>query len=42
MSAINLKFGTKKIKGGQVEDRTLMTWNGNFLPHIEQAKQVGA
>jgi cyanate lyase len=38
MSAIDLKFGTKTIKGGQVEDRAVMNWNGKFSPHIEQAK----
>jgi cyanate lyase len=26
----------EKIKGDKGEDRLLMTWNGKFLPHIEQ------
>lgn len=38
MSAIDFKFTIQKIKGSQGEDRVLMTWNGKFLPHIEQAK----
>lgn len=38
MSAIDFKFSIQKIKGSQGEDRVLMTWNGKFLPHIEQAK----
>ena len=36
MSAIDFRFSIKKIKGSQGEDRVLMTWNGKFLPHIEQ------
>jgi len=38
MSAIDFKFSIQKIKGSQGEDRVLMTWNGKFLPHIEQTK----
>ncbi|MEW6542020.1 MAG: cyanase [Nitrospirota bacterium] len=38
MSAIDFKFTIQKIKGSQGEDRVLMTWNGKFLPHIEQTK----
>lgn len=36
MSAIDFKFSIEKVKGSQGEDRVLMTWNGKFLPHIEQ------
>ena len=36
MSAIDFRFSIKKIKGTHGEDRVLMTWNGKFLPHIEQ------
>ncbi|WP_447979938.1 cyanase [Candidatus Nitrospira bockiana] len=36
MSAIDFKLTVEKIKGSQGEDRVLMTWNGKFLPHIEQ------
>ncbi|RMH37683.1 MAG: hypothetical protein D6690_02280 [Nitrospirae bacterium] len=36
MSAIDFKITIKKIKGAQGEDRVFMTWNGKFLPHIEQ------
>jgi cyanate lyase len=38
MSAIDFKFTIQKVKGSQGEDRVLMTWNGKFLPHIEQTK----
>lgn len=38
MSAIDFKFTIEKTKGTQGEDRVLMTWNGKFLPHIEQKK----
>lgn len=38
MSAIDFKLSIQKIKGSQGEDRVLMTWNGKFLPHIEQTK----
>lgn len=38
MSAIDFKFSIQKIKGSQGEHRVLMTWNGKFLPHIEQTK----
>jgi len=36
MSAIDFRFTIKKVKGSLGEDRVLMTWNGKFLPHIEQ------
>ena len=36
MSAIDIRFTIKKVKGSAGEDRVLMTWNGKFLPHIEQ------
>jgi cyanate lyase len=36
MSAIDFKLTVEKIKGDKGEDRLLMTWNGKFLPHIEQ------
>jgi cyanate lyase len=36
MSAIDFKLTVEKIKGDKGEDRVLMTWNGKFLPHIEQ------
>lgn len=36
MSAIDFKFTIDKIKGSAGEDRVVMTWNGKFLPHIEQ------
>jgi cyanate lyase len=36
MSAIDFKLSIQKIKGSQGEDRVLMTWNGKFLPHVEQ------
>ncbi len=38
MSAIDFKLTVDKTKGSQGEDRVLMTWNGKFLPHIEQTK----
>ncbi len=37
MSAIDFKFTIDKTKGSAGEDRVVMTWNGKFLPHIEQA-----
>lgn len=37
MSAIDFKFSIEKTKGSAGEDRVVMTWNGKFLPHIEQA-----
>ncbi len=37
MSAIDFKFSIDKTKGSAGEDRVVMTWNGKFLPHIEQA-----
>jgi len=39
MSAIDFKLSMEKIKGDKGEDRVVMTWNGKFLPHIEQASQ---
>jgi cyanate lyase len=36
MSAIDFKLSVEKIKGDKGEDRVVMTWNGKFLPHIEQ------
>jgi cyanate lyase len=36
MSAIDFRFSIEKTKGSQGEDRVVMTWNGKFLPHIEQ------
>jgi len=39
MSAIDFKLSVEKIKGDKGEDRVAMTWNGKFLPHIEQASQ---
>jgi len=38
MSAIDFKIGVDKIKGAQGEDRVVITWNGKFLPHIEQKR----
>lgn len=38
MSAIDFRFTIHKTKGSQGEDRVVMTWNGKFLPHIEQTK----
>ena len=37
MSAIDFKFSVDKVKGSQGEDRVVLTWNGKFLPHVEQA-----
>lgn len=37
MSAIDFTFSIDKVKGKAGEDRVVMTWNGKFLPHIEQA-----
>lgn len=36
MSAIDFRLSIQKVKGSQGEDRVLMTWNGKFLPHVEQ------
>ena len=36
MSAIDFRLSIQKTKGSQGEDRVVMTWNGKFLPHIEQ------
>lgn len=38
MSAIDFRLDIKKVKGSQGEDRVLMTWNGKFLPHVEQTQ----
>ena len=38
MSAIDFKFTVDKIKGSAGEDRVVLTWNGKFLPYIEQTK----
>ena len=40
MSAIDFKITVDKIKGDKGEDRMVVTMNGKFLPHIEQAKQT--
>lgn len=40
MSAIDFKLTVEKIKGDKGEDRVVMTWNGKFLPHIEQKSQL--
>ena len=40
MSAIDFKITLDKIKGDKGEDRMVVTMNGKFLPHIEQAKQT--
>lgn len=36
MSAIDFRLSIQKVKGSLGEDRVLMTWNGKFLPHVEQ------
>ncbi|CAM9756824.1 unnamed protein product, partial [Sphacelaria rigidula] len=36
MSAIDFYVTVDKIKGSQGEDRVVITFNGKFLPHIEQ------
>ena len=36
MSAIYFKFTGEKIEGYKGDDRILITWNGKFLPLIEQ------
>lgn len=38
MSAIDFKFSIDKTKGSAGEDRVVMTWNGKFLPHVEQTR----
>jgi cyanate lyase len=38
MSAIDFKLTVHKTKGDKGEDRMVVTMNGKFLPHIEQAK----
>ena len=40
MSAIDFKITLDKIKVDKGEDRMLVTMNGKFLPHIEQAQQT--
>jgi len=37
MSAIDFKLTVDKVKGDKGEDRMVVTMNGKFLPHIEQA-----
>eukprot|EP00904_Undaria_pinnatifida_P008165 jgi/Undpi1/4479/HiC_scaffold_17.g07833.m1 len=39
MSAIDFYLTVDKIKGAQGEDRVVITFNGKFLPHIEQTKE---
>jgi len=36
MSAIDFKLTVDKTQGDKGEDRVVITWNGKFLPHIEQ------
>jgi cyanate lyase len=36
MSAIDFKLTVGKTVGDKGEDRVVITWNGKFLPHIEQ------
>mmetsp|Transcript_6436 Transcript_6436/g.14118 ORF Transcript_6436/g.14118 Transcript_6436/m.14118 type:complete len:176 (+) Transcript_6436:51-578(+) len=36
MSAIDFYMNVDKIKGKQGEDRVVITFNGKFLPHVEQ------
>lgn len=38
MSAIDFKLTVDKVKGDKGEDRMVVTMNGKFLPHIEQAR----
>lgn len=38
MSAIDFKLTVDKSVGDKGEDRVVITWNGKFLPHIEQTK----
>lgn len=38
MSAIDFKLTVEKTKGDKGEDRVVITWNGKFLPHIEQTQ----
>ena len=38
MSAIDFKITVNKVTGDKGEDRMVVTMNGKFLPHIEQAK----
>ncbi|CAM9652788.1 unnamed protein product [Ascophyllum nodosum] len=42
MSAIDVFVTVEKIKGSQGEDRVVITFNGKFLPHIEQTKEGAA
>lgn len=39
MSAIDFYLTVDKVKGSQGEDRVVITFNGKFLPHIEQTKE---
>ena len=36
MSAIDFFMRVEKVKGSQGEDRVVITFNGKFLPHVEQ------
>jgi len=38
MSAIDFKLTVQKMTGEKGEDRVIITWNGKFLPHIEQTE----
>ncbi len=38
MSAIDFKLTVDNAKGDKGEDRVIITWNGKFLPHIEQTQ----
>ena len=38
MSAIDFKLTVGNAKGDKGEDRVIITWNGKFLPHIEQTQ----
>lgn len=38
MSAIDFKLTLDKIQGSKGEDRVVITWNGKFLPYIEQTR----
>lgn len=42
MSAIDFYVTVDKIKGSQEEDRVVITFNGKFLPHIEQTAAAAA
>lgn len=42
MSAIDFYLTVDKIKGSQGEDRVVITFNGKFLPFMEQTKEGAA